>query len=53
NTEALTAADADTAAAAMTNAAIGAVYLQFINSRVCGSGVCDGQRSSLMIQYQP
>ena len=26
--------------------------LQFINSRVCVSGVCDGQRSSLMIQLQ-
>ncbi len=24
----------------------------FIKSRVCGSGVCDGQRSSLMIQLQ-
>ncbi len=26
--------------------------LLMIKSRVCGSGVCDGQRSSLMIQLQ-
>ncbi len=25
---------------------------QFIFPRVCGSGVCGGQRSSLMIQFQ-
>ncbi len=39
NIEALKAADADTAAAATTYAATAAIYLQFIKSRVCGSGV--------------